>query len=97
MERRLLRVIMNPAIIVAFLSGVLLLVDQWSFIWSQGWWYPKLFSVIVLIVFHHHLATVRKRFAMGDSGRGARHYRLINEIPTVFLIVIVIMVVVKPF
>jgi protoporphyrinogen IX oxidase len=94
MERRLLRAIMNPAMIAAYVFGGLLLFVQ---DWSQGWLHVKLTLVAVLTVLHHVYARWRKDFAADHNKRPAMHYRVANEIPTVALIGIVIMVIVKPF
>lgn len=94
MERRLLRGIMNPAMVAAYVFGGLLLFVQ---DWSQGWLHVKLASVAVLTVLHHLYALWRKDFAADRNGRSARFYRIANEAPTLALIVIVVMVIVKPF
>ncbi len=94
MERRLLRAIINPAMMAAFLFGGLMLVVQ---DWSQGWLQAKLVLVIAMSALHGFLARWRKDFA-GDRNRRPPHfYRVANEIPTVLLIAIVILAVVKPF
>jgi putative membrane protein len=96
MERRLLRGIMNPAMVGAYVFGVSLLftgvVD-----WSSGWIYIKLACVAALSELHHRLARWRKDFAADRNQRPARFYRIANEVPTLLLIGIVVMVVVKPF
>jgi len=94
MERRLLRVIMNPAMIAVYVFGLLLL---WVQDWRQGWLHAKLVFVVVLTVLHHLYARWRKDFAADRNTRPARFYRVANEIPTVAMIVIVVMVIVKPF
>jgi protoporphyrinogen IX oxidase len=94
MERRLLRGIMTPAMIAVFIFGGLLL---WVQDWSQGWLHVKLTMVVVLTVVHHLLALWRKDFAADRNKRPARFYRIWNEVPTVTMVVIVIMAIVKPF
>jgi putative membrane protein len=94
MEKRLLKVIMTPAMIVSWVTG-LTLVGQWGF--SEPWVIIKLLAVVGLTVFHFWLAGAQKNLAAGVSGRSANFWRALNEIPTVLLIVIVIMVIVKPF
>jgi putative membrane protein len=94
MERRLLRAIINPAMIAAFVFGGLMLVVQ---DWSQGWLHAKLLFVVALAVLHHLLARWRKDFAADRNRRPARFYRIANEIPAVIMIAIVILVIVKPF
>lgn len=97
MERRLQRAIMNPAMIATVVFGGLLLLTPGIVDWSRLWIYVKLVSVAGLIGLHHAMAEWRKAFAEDRNKRSARFYRLVNEIPTLLLIVIVVMVVVKPF
>lgn len=97
MERRLLRGIMNPAMVAAYGFGILLALTPGVVDWSRGWIYIKFGGVAGLTVIHHLLAVWRKKFAADQDTHSARFYRLINEVPTVLLILIVIMVVVKPF
>ncbi len=94
MERRLLRAIMNPAMAAAWILGLLLASVQ---DWSQGWLHAKLALVVALTWVHHVFARWRKEFAAGGDRRSARVYRLANEVPTVIMIAIVILVIVKPF
>jgi putative membrane protein len=94
MERRLLRAIMNPAMVAVYIFGALMLVVQ---DWGQGWLHLKLAMVVVLTVVHHLFAAWRKTFAADRNKRPARFYRIWNEVPTVAMIVIVILVIVKPF
>ena len=96
MERRLLKAIMNPAMIASFLFGfwmVLLNPDMLS----QGWFHIKLASVLLLAGVHGKFAVMRKAFAEGRANRSDRYYRVWNEVPTVLMIIIVIMVVIQPF
>lgn len=97
MERRLLRGIMNPAMIATYLFGILLAATPGVVDWARGWIYIKLAAVAVLTLLHHRLARWRKEFAADANRHPARLYRIVNEIPTVLLILIVVMVVVKPF
>jgi len=97
MERRLLRGIMNPAMIATYLFGILLALTPGIVDWRGGWIYAKLALVAGLTLYHHRLARWRKDFAVDRNIRSARFYRFINEVPTVILIAIVILVVVKPF
>lgn len=94
MERRLLRIIMNPAMIAAWVFGGLLLFVQ---SWSQGWLHAKLALVTAVTVYHHLLALWRKDLAAGRNRRDERFYRMVNEIPTLLMMAIVILVIVKPF
>lgn len=98
MERRLLRGIMNPAMVAAYVFGILvLLTPEMIDNWRSGWFHAKVGLIMAVTVFHHALARWRKTFAADANSRPARFYRLMNEVPTVILIGIVILVVVKPF
>lgn len=95
MERRLLKAIINPAMIVAWLAGLWL---AWSGGWfSSGWFHVKLALVLILSAFHGMLSRWVRMFAADANTRPARFYRIANEVPTLLMIGIVIMVVVKPF
>jgi putative membrane protein len=95
MERRLLRFIMNPAMIATWLLGLWL---AWQGGWfAAPWLHAKLALVLALSGFHGLLARSVKDFAADKNRRSPKFYRLINEIPTVLMILIVILAVVKPF
>lgn len=95
MERRLMRIIMLPALLVTWLSGLALASEAGFF--HTGWLQGKLLLVILLTALHGYFAMIRKAFATGTNQRQARFYRIINEVPTILLVGIVIFVVVKPF
>lgn len=96
MERRLMRAIINPAMIVAWLSG--LWMAWYVFHMKGGWLHAKLFIVFVLLSgFHGMLSRWRKDFEADRNQRPASFYRVMNEVPTVIMIVVVILVIVKPF
>jgi putative membrane protein len=97
MERRLLRGIINPAMIAAYVFGAALAATPGIVDWAQYWIWSKLLLVGVLTWMHHYLSRWRKDFAADRNTRPARFYRLVNEIPTLVMIGIVILVVVKPF
>jgi putative membrane protein len=97
MERRLLRVIMNPAMAAALITGGLLLYTPGAADWGAAWIYLKLALVGGLLLFHGLLARWRREFESDANQRPARFYRIANEVPTLLMILIVIMVVVKPF
>jgi protoporphyrinogen IX oxidase len=97
MERRLLRGIMNPAMTASYLFGILLALTPGLVDWHRGWIYGKLAAVAALTLLHHMLALWRKDFAADRNRHSARFYRIANEIPTLLLIIIVGLVVVKPF
>ncbi len=96
MERRLLKAIINPAMIVTWLAGLYL---AWSGRWLfTSWWiYGKLFLVLVLSGVHGLFVRWVKDFAADRNRHQQKFYRLINEVPTLLMIGIVILVVVKPF
>jgi putative membrane protein len=97
MERRLLKGIMTPAMGAAYGFGIVLLLTPGVVDWRLGWIHAKLAGVLALTVVHGLLARWRRDFEADRNVRPARFYRFVNEIPTVLLILIVIMVVVKPF
>jgi len=98
MEARLLRQIMTPAMIATWLFGLALVLTPGMIDWSGDLWiYPKLAAVLLLSWFHGWLAQRRKDFALDRNSRSGRSYRLMNELPTLALVVIVVMVVVRPF
>jgi protoporphyrinogen IX oxidase len=95
MERRLLRVIINPAMVVTWLAGLYL---AWAGHWfSASWLHAKLVLVLVLSGVHGFFSRCVKDFAAGRNLRSQRFYRFINEIPTLLMVLIVILVVLKPF
>lgn len=97
MERRLLRGIMLPAAVMTYGFGVLLASVPGAVNWQQGWIWAKLGLVVLLTVFHVKLAQWRCEFAAGRFIRPSRFYRMINEVPTLIMIAIVMLVVLRPF
>lgn len=95
MEMKLLRVIMNPAMIATWFFGLLLVVTPGIVDWSMVWPWAKGVSVIAMTWFHMWLAGRRKDFAAGQNTLTGRRYRMMNEVPTVLMIVIVLSVIVK--
>ena len=95
MERRLLRGIMNPAMIAAWAAGIWLAI--WSEAYREPWLMTKFALVLAMTAIHGWLAARRRDFERDANTRPARFYRMINEVPTLLLIGIVILVVVKPF
>src|ERR1700722_1499205 len=94
MERRLLRLIINSAMIVTWLAGLYLAWDHQLF--SERWLQGKLLLVVLLSGVHGFFARRVKDFAADRNHRSQRFYRIINEVPTILMIGIVILVVVKP-
>jgi putative membrane protein len=95
MERRLLKAIINPSMIVVWVLG-LILVWQGGWI-TSGWLHAKVALVLVMSGVHGMLVRYVKDFAADRNVRPARFYRMINEVPTVLMIGIVILVILKPF
>jgi len=95
MERRLLKGIINPAMILTWLAGLYL-------VWAGGWYlapwfHAKFLLVLIMSALHGFLARYVKDFAADRNQRSQRFYRIINEVPTALMIGIVILVIVKPF
>jgi len=97
MEGRLLRQIINPAMIATWGFGLLLALTPGVIDWSAGWWHVKLAAVLVLSGFHGMLSRWRRDFMQDHNTRPQRFYRIANEVPTLLVIIIVIMVIVRPF
>ncbi len=96
MEYRLSRFIMMPSMILSFSFGGLLLLMP-SLDWHSGWLHIKLLLVLLLAALHGYMVKLYKEFCAEKRERTPRFFRIINEIPTVIMIVIVILAVVKPF
>ena len=95
MERKLLRLIINPAMIATWGFGLTLAFM--SDAWIQGWFHAKLALVIIMSGVHGLFARWTKQFARDENTRPAKFYRIWNEVPTLLMIAIVILAVVKPF
>ncbi|MGQ4274311.1 protoporphyrinogen oxidase HemJ [Terrihabitans sp. B22-R8] len=95
MERRLLKAIATPAMIASWILGLALAVTIGAF--SEGWMHAKFLLVLILSGYHGFLARTTRQFASDGNTRTAGFYRFLNEVPTVALVLIVILVVVKPF
>ncbi|SEW43180.1 putative membrane protein [Cognatiyoonia koreensis] len=96
MERKLLKLIMNPAMISTWFFG-LVLIGLGMLDFSSVWGWVKIVGVVAMTGMHGWLGARRKEFASGQNTRTGRTYRLMNEVPTVLMFLIVISVVVKPF
>ncbi len=96
MERRLLRIIINPAMIAAWILGGLMIWTHPALL-QEGWLHAKLGCLVLMQVVHALFARWRRVFARDENTRPARFYRYWNEAPTLLLIVIVILAVTKPF
>ena len=96
--QKLMRIIMNPAMIIAFILGLVLIFGYNVGNLTGSIWLPvKLVLVFALMGYHGFLAKQRKLFAAGERPKSEKFFRAINEIPAIFTIIIVIMAVVKPF
>jgi putative membrane protein len=95
MERRLLKAILNPSMILVFLTGFALVYLTGD--WRDGWWQAKLILVLGLTGLHGYFARCVRSFAEDHNERPARFYRFLNEAPTILMIFIVVLAVVKPF
>jgi protoporphyrinogen IX oxidase len=96
MERRLLRAIINPAMIASFVFGGALLATPGVIDWSSWWIYVKLVLVLILSGMHGLFSRWRKNFEADQNTLSTKTFRIANEVPTVLMIAIVILVVVKP-
>lgn len=97
MEHKLLKVIMNPAMISTWVFGLLLAVSPGIIPWGEIWVWVKLVSVLTMTWFHMWLAQRLKEFARSENSRTGRQYRIMNEVPTVLMLLIVFSVIVRPF
>tara|TARA_A100001011_G_C13948873_1_gene690371 strand:- start:156 stop:545 length:390 start_codon:yes stop_codon:yes gene_type:complete len=95
MEYRLLNFIMTPAVIVTYFLGFLLLYDN-TFYLDENFFIVKLFLVLCLTVFHFYLSILYKDFKKGYRIKKTKFYRIINEIPTILMILIILLIIVKP-
>lgn len=95
MERRLLKAIITPAMISTWVFGLWVAYEGGFF--ADGWLHAKLALVLAMSGLHGYLAKCVRVFAADANTRTARHYRIVNEIPTVFMVIIVVLVVLKPF
>lgn len=97
MERRLMRAIMTPAMLASWLFGLALVATPGVVDWSAGWPWGKAAAVLAMTGFHLLMAAHLRSFAADANRRSGRYYRVINEVPTLLLLAIIVLVVVKPF
>lgn len=95
MERRLLRGIINPAMVISWAFGLWLAWKGFGF--QGGWLHTKLAAVVALSAVHGYFSAAVRKFAEDRNEKPARHWRIVNEIPTLLMIIIVVLVIVKPF
>lgn len=95
MEGRLLRAIINPAMVVAWIVGLWLAWTAFRF--QGGWLHGKLALVVILSALHGHYSAAVRAFAEDRNTRSARYWRVMNEVPAVIMVLVVVLVIVKPF
>lgn len=95
MERRLLKVIMGPAMMISWAAGLWLAWAGFGF--SGPWLWLKIAAVIGLTVFHVFLGRAARAFSAGRNEWSARQWRMINEVPTILMILAIVLVIIKPF
>ena len=95
MERRLLKAIINPASVATWVFGLALVFTPGIVDWTAVWPWTKAFCVIAMTVFNHWLGRRRKDFVAGSNSVTGRQYRMMNEVPTLLMMIIVVSVIVK--
>ena len=95
MEYRLLKYIMNPALVVTYILGLLLIYEN-NYLLSENYFLLKLVLVLVLTFFHIYLSILYKDFKKGYRYKSTKFYRIINEIPTLLMTLIILLVIVRP-
>ena len=97
MERKLYRIIMNPAMIATLAFGIWALIETWQTYGAAVWLWAKVALVAGLLGHHHYCLRIMRRLAAGDAPHSDRFLRIFNEAPTLALVLIVLLAVVKPF
>ena len=97
MEYRLLRQIMTPAMLATWALGLVLAFTPGVISWSSGWWHVKILCVLLMTGFHGAMSRWRRDFMEDRNTKSEKFFRIANEVPTILMAIIVIMVVVKPF
>jgi len=96
-ERNLLKIIMTPSMLAAFVFGIALLAIRIDALGSSFWLWLKLALVFGLIGYHGYLSSLRKKFEAGERPKSEKYFRIINEVPSIAAIFIVILAVIEPF
>lgn len=96
MQRRLLKGIINPSMALVWVLGILMLIANPAML-SQGWFHVKLALVVAISAIHGFYAAARRKFEKGERPRTEKFWRIMNEVPFLAMMVIVVMVIVKPF
>ncbi len=94
-ERRLVKIIMDPSMILAWLFGLCLILDTGA--WAQGWFHVKFMAVLGLSGYHGWMASYSRKLAQGTRTLTSKTLRMLNEVPGIAAAIIVIMVIVRPF
>jgi len=94
MEAKLLRLIINPAMISTYIFGILLILTPGAVNWHAAWWWTKLIAVLLMTGFHGACSKWRKNFLNDRNTKSEKFYRIANEVPTILFIIIVLVVVV---
>jgi len=97
MERKLYLGIMTPAMLATFIFGIALAAMQWDYVKTAGWFHAKMLCVVLLLGFHKMCRLHMRKFANDANTKSHKYFRWFNEVPTILLLAIVILVVVKPF
>lgn len=97
MERKLYRLIMHPAMVLTVALGAWLTALEWAYLRGAGWFWVKLALVAGLLAYHVHCGRLVRTFAAGANTRPHTFYRVYNELPTLVLVAVVVLVVVRPF
>ncbi len=97
MERRLLRIIMLPAAIISIGFGLAIALAHPVAYFHQAWFLAKLLLVVMLVGFHLWCEHIARRFAAGDAPHPSRTFRIMNELPTILLLLVLILAIVRPF
>ena len=97
MEYRLEKFIMNPAMLLTIFFGLLLLKTKGIINWAEKWIYIKFLAIFMMLGAHYLLTKYRKDFFIDKNDRSKKFYKILNEVPTVLLIIIILLVYLKPF
>ena len=97
MEYKLQKFIMNPAMVLTVFFGILLIKTDGVVNWEEKWIYYKLLGVLLMLGVHYLLVKYRKDFYMDKNKHTVKFYKILNEVPTILLIVIILLVYLKPF
>lgn len=97
MERRLLKIIINPAMVLSWVFGGLLLYASWEYYSKESWMHVKFGGILLMTGVHHMYIKYLKAFAADNNQKTEKFFRILNEVPTLLMIIIVVMAVMEPF